>query len=360
MDTSPDPTYSPNPDASSPESYTILRIKRKRTDEPLDALVVESRVRRKKSRPSAVGGGGGVFQFAQTVEADAWADARRRQVLQDEITRLAKAASSPTASPAKSAPASAPTSTLPTAPPSPTTTRQENRRYKIIKHDSDSDEGSDDERGRKVPDSSSREQKLYAPPTVLSARALAQHQQQLQQRKKKAFRMYDVEQERVEEEEEGGEGDDEMDKFMPMLRDYLKLHDIPAPAPPSKTTPAPPATKAPPVKTDATKTQGNGSDDEYVWDVFYHRPAQDATSWGDGVGAGMGNVATLTGLPPSLTDPYGSDSDEEEEDEADEDSNAEEYFTNDYPDEEESDASEGSSDEFHEHSENESVVHDWR
>ncbi len=59
-----------------------------------------------------------------------------------------------------------------------------------------------------------------------------------------------------------------------------------------------------------------------------------------------------TGLPPSLTDPYDSDSDSEAEDEADEDSNglcnflsywrswvdtsvAEEYYKNDYPDEEE-------------------------
>ncbi|KAG6336267.1 hypothetical protein ID866_2821 [Astraeus odoratus] len=68
------------------QAYTILRIKRKRTDEPLDALVVESRSRRKKSR----GGGLDVFQFAQTLEADAWDDERARQDLQTQITKLAQ------------------------------------------------------------------------------------------------------------------------------------------------------------------------------------------------------------------------------------------------------------------------------
>ena len=85
---------------SKPESYTILRIKRKRNEEPLDALgmwfhstpfrilttvsidrlaghsVVESRVRRKKSR-----GGIGVFQYAQTVEQDAWNDVQQQRHL---------------------------------------------------------------------------------------------------------------------------------------------------------------------------------------------------------------------------------------------------------------------------------------
>ena len=75
------------------QSCTILRIKRKRTEEPLDALgmaltnpmsydslyltVVDSRVRRKKSR-----GGVGVFQYAQTVENDAWDDVQRQKDIQ--------------------------------------------------------------------------------------------------------------------------------------------------------------------------------------------------------------------------------------------------------------------------------------
>jgi hypothetical protein len=105
--------------------------------------------------------------------------------------------------------------------------------------------------------------------------------------------------------------------------------------------------------------------DDYVWDVFYHRPVT-LSEWNE-----VANVGTLcvspqfvafsiwytfrSGLPPSITDPYDSASESEEEDEADEDSNgsiltlfqiwilcltvflkAEEYYKNDYPDEDES------------------------
>jgi hypothetical protein len=81
---------------SSNQPYTIVRIKRKRTDEPLDALgmsvthvtvherhllimtlVVESGARRKKSR-----GGRDVFQFVQTVEETVWEDKRLQETLQ--------------------------------------------------------------------------------------------------------------------------------------------------------------------------------------------------------------------------------------------------------------------------------------
>jgi hypothetical protein len=83
-------------DPQQPQQYTILRIKRKRTDEPLDALgtslksrlpppqvdmadisVVENRARKKRS-PKGLN----IFQFAQTVEHDAWEDEKRRRDLQ--------------------------------------------------------------------------------------------------------------------------------------------------------------------------------------------------------------------------------------------------------------------------------------
>ena len=78
-----------------PQSYTIVRIKRKRTEEPLDALgdlafildhlihfrllslVVVDRPRRKKSKGTL-----NVFQFAETVEPGAWDDERQRQELE--------------------------------------------------------------------------------------------------------------------------------------------------------------------------------------------------------------------------------------------------------------------------------------
>lgn len=79
---------------NSPQPYTILRIKRKRNEEPLEALgkfsfstgdwydpdaflVVESRIRKKKSK-----GGLDVFQFAETVEPNAWQDERQTKDLQ--------------------------------------------------------------------------------------------------------------------------------------------------------------------------------------------------------------------------------------------------------------------------------------
>ena len=76
------------------EPRTILRIKRKRNEEPLDALgmfsdsfndyqnlelpiVIESGIRRKKSR-----GPLDVFQFAQTVDDTTWKDESRRKAIQ--------------------------------------------------------------------------------------------------------------------------------------------------------------------------------------------------------------------------------------------------------------------------------------
>jgi len=101
------------------------------------------------------------------------------------------------------------------------------------------------------------------------------------------------------------------------------------------------------------------SSNDYVWDVFYHRPAT-LSEWNE-----VANVGTLSGLPPSITDPYDSASESEEEDEADEDSNAEEYYKNDYPDENDSSSDGTGSDGFYEDSDQDSVIddrdeHDWR
>jgi len=79
---------------------TIIRIKRKRTDEPLDALVVESRSRRKKSR-----GASGFFQFAETVEQETfWEDPSLTKDLRTRISTLANGRGVPTEIPAESRP----------------------------------------------------------------------------------------------------------------------------------------------------------------------------------------------------------------------------------------------------------------
>ncbi|KAJ7081377.1 hypothetical protein B0H15DRAFT_854953 [Mycena belliarum] len=293
------------------QSYTILRIKRKRNEEPLDALVVESR-RRKKSR-----GGVGVFQFAQTVEADAFEDEKRKLAIQDQVSRLAReSASNPAESKASSALSSRASPSTPKDDPA--------RRYRIIPQE-DEEEAS---AKRRLPTS---------PPKVISAKDLPPRS------KNTGFKLYDAV--LAADKAPAPASDEEMEKFIPMLDEYLRMNDIVASASVSSVA--------------ETLPPSASSTDEYVWDVFYHRPATLA-EWNEAA-----NVGTLTGLPPSITDPYDSASDSEEEDEADEDSNAEEYYKNDYPDEYSSE-DDDSGDEFHEDSGNESPRyddgsdHEWR
>lgn len=109
--------------------------------------------------------------------------------------------------------------------------------------------------------------------------------------------------------------DPEMANFMPMLQNYLQVNDIK----PRQTSPAP-------------------KDDEYVWDVFYHRPTPMSLDEWNALAMNMATVyvyPVFSGLKVSVrltwmcfrsgyTAPgEGSDSDDdsEVEDEADEDSN---------------------------------------
>ncbi|KAF8158231.1 hypothetical protein B0H34DRAFT_674684 [Crassisporium funariophilum] len=299
------------------QSYTILRIKRKRNEEPLEALVVESRVRRKKSR-----GGVGVFQYAQTVENADWDDAQRQKDIQAEISRLAReTALKPSVPPVQA------------VPPSPTTRQpreEHTRRYTIIEHDQPVVPT------RRFPTS---------PPKVLSSK-------EMETKKSVDFKMYDAiptTQPSVPEKE-----DAEMDKFLPMLNDYLKINHDEA----STSTSAPVLKKPSNVGSSRTVPPATTAEGDYVWDVFYHRPAT-LSEWNEAA-----NVGTLTGLPPSFGAVYDSASDsEEEEDEADEDSNAEEYYKNDYPDEMDSSGSSGFcvisyfQDEFHEESDYDDMMH---
>ncbi|TFY72883.1 hypothetical protein EVG20_g151 [Dentipellis fragilis] len=275
------------------QPYTILRIKRKRTDEPLDALVVQSRIRRKKSR-----GGMNVFQFAETLEQDAWDDERATKELQDRISTLAREQSSQVgAEPAREPLA---------APPRADSGRQ----YTVI-----------NALGDLKPNPYAT-----APPAVLSAKDL--------EKQKADFQMYDA----ILASENATPMDPEIEKFLPMLQDYLKVGET---APPASAASAPlPSPGVPP----ASNVEGP----DYVWDVFFHRPgALNYTS--------VSNIGTLTGLPASFADPFSSDSESEPEDDADEDSNAEEYYKNDYPDEEDSDGS----DEFHERSDHDDMRNDY-
>ncbi|KAK7048130.1 hypothetical protein R3P38DRAFT_3387632 [Favolaschia claudopus] len=267
----------------------------------LNSVFVESR-RRKKSR-----GGVGVFQFAQTVENDAWEDDTKKRDIEDKISRLARERPLDAKSP--------------NAKASPSTPKEDPlRRYKIIAREEESPSK------RRAPTS---------PPKVISAKDA------VPKAKDTGFKLYDA----VLSGDKSSTGDEEIEKFMPMLQEYLNINDISAS--PSDFS----------LNENSLTSEPSLSSDDYVWDVFYHRPAT-LSEWNEAA-----NVGTLTGLPPSITDPYDSASESEEEDEADEDSNAEEYYKNDYPEEE--DSSGGDSDEFHEDSEDEfydedGSDHEWR
>ncbi|KAG2144188.1 uncharacterized protein EDB93DRAFT_549903 [Suillus bovinus] len=264
--------------------YTIVRIKRKRTDEPLDALVVESRVRKKRSK-----GGRDVFQFIQTVEETVWANKQLQETLQNQISKLSQNNDEHNVQPLA---------------PADVTNLSGAQRHRQL-----ADEG---RRYTVVPTRESAENTKFAttPPKVISAKD-AQSQSD--------FRMYDAVP--ADAMPASPVFDSDMENFLPMLQNYLRMNDEPSQV----------LSAAPPVE-------------DYVWDVFYRRPCT-LSEWNS-----VANIGTLEGLPPSLDDPYSSDSDSEEEDNADEDSNAEEYYKNDYPDEDDSDDSEGS-DIFHESSE---------
>ncbi|KAF9778561.1 hypothetical protein BJ322DRAFT_1091239 [Thelephora terrestris] len=239
------------------EPLTILRIKRKRGEEPVDALVLSDSKRRKK--------GLDVFHFVQTVELE---DSWNAKDIQERITALAKTTPAETESPSPSTKPGkdlAPSKAYAIVDPSPAT-------------------------ARRPPN---------APPKVVSHKELLNRAQDVQ--------CYDAVPVSEPEETQA-----EVEKFIPMLEEYLKLSDI------------------------QPTTSGASSANDYVWDIFYHRTSK-STDWNKI----SQNIGTLTGLPASFGDPDESDSDSEVEDEGDEDSNAEDWFTNDYPDEEDVDSEEG-------------------
>ncbi|KAI0271794.1 hypothetical protein BGY98DRAFT_1006032 [Russula aff. rugulosa BPL654] len=285
-----DPT---SPGNSQP--YTILRIKRKRNEDPLDALVIESTgsSRRKKR------GGLDVFQFAETVEPEAWGD--RARDLQDRISALERDQVLKVG-----------TQQGHDVAPSPNLKRPDlSRQYTVVLDDKPA-----------TPSGPSPTSRSFSP--VTSPAKDGGDNGHLD------YKVYDA----VLTSDPSSPVDPEMEKFLPLLEEYLTIHDIKprvtraaesvgSLTPSGSRSLAPvPITIPPPILTN--------DDPDYVWDVFYHRAG--LTDRYDAA-----NVATLTGLPGPLADGFTSADESEEEDGADEDSNAEEYYKNDYPDEESSD-----------------------
>ncbi|KAG9315538.1 hypothetical protein JVU11DRAFT_3158 [Chiua virens] len=259
------------------KGYTILRIKRKRTEEPLDALVVESRSKRKKPR-----GGVDIFQFAQTVEQHAWEDNVLRQHLQSQISRLTKDSTSDTTR------AQGPLDRETLEPPQ---SNNGARRYAVRVTGDEEHPGS--------------KRRPTSPPKVISSKDIQRND----------FKMYDA-----VLEDQGSPVDPEMENFLPMLQDYLTLQDA------TMSSVVAPGTNPYAIP-----------NEDYVWDVFYRRPYS-LSEW-NSFAANFGTVTGIP--PSAEDEEWSDNSESEEEDEADEDSNAEEYYKNDYPDDEYSDSDDG-------------------
>ncbi|EMD39681.1 hypothetical protein CERSUDRAFT_103673 [Gelatoporia subvermispora B] len=318
---------------NSRRPYTIVRIKRKRTEEPLEALVLD-KSRRKRTR------GARIFQFAETVEPGAWEDEEKKKELESRISTLAsQSAQSSTSAASPITPA---TSTEPVAasppPATPQSTLQPSqdgpaRHYKILPAAGSTPEAS-------------RRRHSTAPPKVWSQKEL-----EAAQKARSAFTLYDAVlsppsgDRRVAR---GAPEDEEMAKFLPLLQEYLKVSDIPPPSSSSNSILAP----------SVSGNVSDGEDGDYVYDVFYQRPTTFEELYLPT--SGSGNIGTLTSLPEELSWMYDLDEESEPGDDEDEDSNAEEYYKNDYPEEEDDDfwsdgGSEGS-DVFHEQSDSDDVV----
>ncbi|KAK7689819.1 hypothetical protein QCA50_006458 [Cerrena zonata] len=306
------------------ESYTILRIKRKRNEEPLDALVVDHGPKKKRSK-----GGINVFQFAETVEADAWKDERQKTDLQKRIATLARENTKKESEPVETTSGSA---TPAEAAPSPLPSQiSQSRSYTVIPSESSEIQ--------KQPTPSKRT--ATSPPKILSKEEYDEQQ--------RSFTVYEaVPSSTSLASAPSRDMDLEMAKFLPMLEEYLKVSDSVPSLPPDNSTGA-----------------EASNDDDYVWDVFYSRPASHKELFD------QLNVGLVSGLPQSASGYLDSDSDDDLDEEEDEDSNAEDFYKNDYPDEESasdwgSEKGSDDSDAFHEHSDHDSAYQrddddlDWR
>jgi hypothetical protein len=85
--------------------------------------------------------------------------------------------------------------------------------------------------------------------------------------------------------------DAEMERFLPLLQEYLKISDIELAAPAAEAKPRPPVRQDSGPEGDVgTSTRiGSRDEDDYVWDVYYYRPT--LTQW-NALALG-GNVGSL-------------------------------------------------------------------
>ncbi|KDQ11482.1 hypothetical protein BOTBODRAFT_456401 [Botryobasidium botryosum FD-172 SS1] len=252
----------------SSSGFTLLRVKRKRTDEPLDALVLDLPTKRSRD---------GMFRFAETVEGEAFfADYKNAEKLQRRIANLSQNASG-RASPASQTaplPAPVPISASPTTAGNKFSAQQPTpRQYNIVKSKGEK---------RRSPSISGQ------PPVskYIKSETLARKPSQ-------TFTFYDAipytpapektTRKRAKILPSDSPVDSHMANFLPMLEQYLSLHDISIDSDDKSAAknPIPTSNHAMKIVEDEPEKE-----DDYVYDVFYYHKK-------DSLAAGLSQAANI-------------------------------------------------------------------
>ncbi|KAL5640933.1 hypothetical protein ACGC1H_001422 [Rhizoctonia solani] len=309
--------------ASGDYSRAIF-VKRKRVDEPMDALMIDLPSQQKRYR--GAGEGQGMFTLAETMTEDP--SLLDDQKAKDLHKRLAMINQEPRASPKVSSPVAMVMSPpgVPRSAPPPT------REYKVLRtarappsavtsNTTPSASASTASAGTATAHISAPIPIPGQPLPSTSAPASATDAAEPSESKFVLYEAVLAAPVAVEPEEPSPE----MQGFEDLLQEYLRVNEISLDAPP----PRKPVTSNTPA-TSSKKPLEEDDDEVYVWDVFYQRPnlSGDLSLWD-----GLANVGTLTGLPPTDGDILADEEDSDSvKDEADEDSNEEDFYRNDYPD----------------------------
>ncbi|TIB73940.1 hypothetical protein E3Q22_04269 [Wallemia mellicola] len=246
-------------------TMSYLRIKRKRNQEPLDALLIEENESEgKKPQPRKKRQRQGLFRLAETVEQSTFTSTETKEELQARLKRKAEDDLEEDAERRHKQ------SLGRQIRPKPTTSR----RYHVVTED-------DDKKDVFIDVEQSKNESVNR-----------------SDKKDASFDPYD-------------EDSEQMREFRKLVEDYLKMQETVTPESPTPET---------------------DKDDDYVFDVYYRDKADLRNNTQI-----MSNIGLLTGFYDefglNFDQDYSSDS-TDIQDEADEDSNEEDYYTNDYPDEE--------------------------
>ncbi|KAG0045219.1 hypothetical protein BGZ83_009530 [Gryganskiella cystojenkinii] len=340
------------------EGLTILRIKRRRNEEPLDTLVVQQQMDKlagKKSKrlvdevqreiENALAGNvslpkppPAVFRLATTVNKESFKDPTQSLQLRDKITHLAESSLSSRSS----APSSRPRSRIGERHPSEFGERVQERQGKLAEFKR---EEARTARYRVINKNRAglNSEKDLPPQVKTSVEVEAEAALDM-------FKMYDA----VKEEEPKSkkqiakekEDDEIMCNFLPMVREYLSISDQSKGASDPKITVDPAAgdlsTRSSLLARSAEEkprpsgydeaVDAEDSDEEFVYDIYVRDDHADYTQESMHQRS-MGSLQWFSDDENNIM----NEDDSSDEDFEDSDSNAEDYYQNDYPEDELSD-----------------------